>query len=206
MDQWGKTKKQKVNPLEAIRDANRNSLGVINEELVKPLPKDIAKQLFGLTPRSFSGEINPGESLEMKEVFTGEREKNEETQKKLALERRLREEEKVLVERKTNELRIQIRAIHEEIIKLAEVTPNLSQEIQVAALAAPVAPSEYELNFLQHILEFIRSFRKKIEKASIWMASANRRAAKKNVWGAHYKKHGAKYLLSGEHYLTRSAG
>jgi len=122
------------------------------------------------------------------------------------LEKRLRQEDQRLVERRTGELRLQIQAIHEEIQKAMKVTVSLSQEVEVAAFQAPSSTSIYELHFLEHIFSLISSFRKKIENARVWLSSMNRRAAKKNMWGANYKKHGAKYLLSGEHYLQRSAG
>ena len=60
--------------------------------------------------------------------------------------------------------------------------------------------------YCRKLLEFIKSFVKKVEEASVWLHALNKRSAKKNVWGANYKKFGAKYLLSGEHYLQRSAG
>jgi hypothetical protein len=167
------------------------------------------RQLFGRMPRretKFAGEIMPGEALEMNEVYSGKAAENDNLRKAVFLERRMREEDHVLIERRTNELRVQIQAIHEEVIKLAKVTPELSQEIELAAFQAPASPSLYELLFLQKIFEFIKSFRKKIENASVWLSSVNKRSSKKNMWGQNYKKHGAKYLLSSEHYLQRSAG
>src|SRR3989344_4099073 len=192
------TKKPFSTPLELLREVGR--------EQIDPIPAEMARQLFGRREKNFSGEIMPGEAVEMREVYSGKAQINETLQKQLTLERQLRIEDKVLIERRTNELRIQIKAIHEEIIKLAQVTPQLTQELQVAAFQAPVEPSAYELFFLQRIFEFIKSFRKKIEDANIWLSCANRRARRKNVWGQNYKKYGAKYLLSGEHYLQRSAG
>lgn len=170
---------------------------------------DAMEQIFHHPPRikrSFSGEIMPGESIEIKEVFSGKREVQEKEEKKLRIERELLEEEKVLVEKRTRELQLQISAIHEEILKLASVTPKLSREVEIASFQAPADPSSYQLYFLERILQFIKDFRENIEEANVWLMVANQRSQKKNMWGKHYKKHGAKYLLSGEHYLTRSAG
>ena len=166
---------------------------------------EITNQLFGYK-RSVSAEIEMGGSLEMSELLSGRADENKKLRGQVTVERRLREEEKTYVMRKTNELKIQIEAIRTEVLKVAEITPQLSQEVDNAAFAVNSAPSEYELNFLQVLFEFIKSFRKRIESANEWLAISNRRAAKKNAWGANYKKHGAKYLLSGEHYLQRSAG
>lgn len=192
-----KTKKPRTvaNPLELLR-----------EDLFRPMGSEAINQILRRKQKTYQGEIAQGESLEIKEVFSGKRETEENLAHKLVLERNLHEEEQVLVEKKVGELRVQIKAIHEEIIKLAEATPKLSYEVDIAAFQAPVSPTTYELYFLQRIFEFIKGFREKIHEASYWLKAANRRASRKNVWGANYKKHGAKYLLSGEHYLQRSAG
>lgn len=194
-----------ANPLELLRDT-RDSM---KRDLLAPMPAEIARQIFGRVPslnRRFSGEILPGQALEMNDVYSGKAVENEKAQKMYFLEKKLREEDHALVERRTAELRLQIKAIHEEVQKAAKATAQLSQEVQVAAFQAPSSTSIYELYFLERIFDFIKSFRKKIENAGVWLRSANRRAAKKNMWGANYKRHGAKYLLSGEHYLQRSAG
>lgn len=194
-----------ANPLELLRDTQDS----LKRDLLRPMPEEIMKQIFGRAPslnKRFSGEIMPGETVEMKGVYSGKASENEKLQKMYFLEKRLRQEDQALVERRSAELRLQIKAIHEEVQKAAKVTAQLSQEVQIAAFQAPTSESVYELYFLERIFDFIKSFRKKIENANVWLISVNRRAAKKNRWVANYKKHGAKYLLSGEHYLQRSAG
>src|SRR4030043_501414 len=57
----------------------------------------------------------------------------------------------------------------------------------------------------EKLLEFVKSFRKKIEESSVWLHATNKRAEKQNYW-SKFKKHGGKFLLSADHYLTRSAG
>ncbi len=198
-------KKPFANPLELLRDAGQQA----KQDLLEPMPAEIIKQVFGRELRAkknFSGEIMPGQSVELKRVYSGEASEDDKLKKMYLLERRLRQEDETLVARRTAELRVQIKAIHEEIQKAAKATIALAEEVKIASFQAPASESVYELYFLERIFEFIKSYRKKIEKASVWLASANKRAAKKNMWGANYKKHGAKYLLSGEHYLQRSAG
>lgn len=194
-----------ANPLELLRDVGDG----VKKDLLSPMPGEVARQIFGRAPRvdrKYSGEILPGEAVEMNEVYSGRASQEEKLKKMYLLERRLRQEDQALVERRTSELRVQIKAIHEEVLKATQVTIQLSQEVQVAAFQAPSSTSIYELYFLERIFDYIKSFRKKIQNASVWLASMNRRAQKKNMWGSNYKKHGAKYLLSGEHYLQRSAG
>jgi hypothetical protein len=204
-DNSSRKKKNKFNTLEILRDASNEGRKTLNRELVRPISADFARQLFGVK-RTFSGEIEPGGSIEMNDVFSGKYEEIEQAKKVIRVEKRLLEEERIYVEKQTNELRLQIEAIRGEIVKLAEATPELSQETRVAAFSINSDPSSYELNFLQQLFEIIRDFRQKIEDAGVWLSACNARAAKKNRWGYNYKKYGAKYLLSSEHYLSRSAG
>jgi len=205
-----KNKKQKVffnqaNPLESLKEIGGDAVKSLKEDLLVKTPKDFMDQLFG-PHQSFSGEIIAGESLEINEVLTGQHKEKQVLRQRLQLERTLRFEEKESINKKTNELKIQLKAIQEEVLYLSLSTQDLAEETQLAAMQAPVEPGIYHLLFFEKLLEFIKSFRKKIEEAGVWLHATNQRAAKKNSWAARYKKHGAKYLLSGEHYLTRSAG
>jgi hypothetical protein len=195
-----------TNALEALKDIGASTTRSLKEDLVQKVPENFIEQLFGpkLT-RNFSGEINPGEALEISEVFTGRHEEKQKLQRQLTLERRLREEESIRIEKRTNELKIHLKVLMEEITVLAENTQNLGTETQIAAMQAPVEPGVYHIIFFEKLIEFIKSFAKKIEEAGVWLHASNKRAEKKNYW-ATYKKHGGKFLLSGEHYLQRSAG
>jgi len=206
-----KNKKQKstvnqANPLESLKDIGGSVVKSLKEDLVARTPHDFMDQLFGPGPENFSGEILAGESLEISEVLTGEHKEKQLLRQQLQLERTLRIQEKETIEKTTNDLRIQLKTLQEEILILTQSTQDLAEETQMAAMQAPVEPGIYHVLFFEKLLEFIKSFRKRIEEASVWLHATNKRAAKKNAWGANYNKHGAKYLLSGEHYLTRSAG
>ncbi|OGM13671.1 hypothetical protein A3A76_02760 [Candidatus Woesebacteria bacterium RIFCSPLOWO2_01_FULL_39_23] len=196
-----------TNIVESLKDVGDNTVKSIKEDFVGKIPGDFMDQLFGSasTNKNASGEIIPGESLEFNKVLSGEKAEEDRLRQQITFERRLHEEEKVQIQKKTNELRIQLKVISEEIISLAKNTQNLSTEVQIAALQAPIEPGIYHVIFFEKLLEFIKSFRKKIDEASIWLHSSNKRAQKKNYWTS-YKKHGGKFLLSGEHYLQRSAG
>lgn len=204
----GKNQKQfiQANPLESLKDIAGSTAQKMRQEATK-MPQDFMEQLLGMAPKaSFSGEIEPGESLEFKEIFSGEQKIRVEQRKRSFLEKgllqKLVEDERT----KKNELKIQLRVIQEEIINLAEKTEGLAEETEIAVMQAPIEPGVYHVIFFEKLFEFIRSFKKKIEEARVWLHAVNARAAKKNAWGANYSKHGAKYLLSGEHYISRSAG
>lgn len=199
-------RKIQTNALESLKDIGSSSFKSVKEDLVKKAPQDILDQLFGPRTRNYSGEIAQGESLEMRLVFTGQLEKNKKLKKQLEFERTLRIEEHTQVEIKSNELKIQLKFLQEEVLTLAQQTKDLSSEAQIAAMQVSIEPGVYHVIFFEKLIEFLKSFNKKIEEASVWLYASNKRAQKKNVWGARYKKHGAKYLLSGEHYVSRSAG
>jgi len=211
MDKSQKTKAQKVirqtNVLESLKDIGSTTGQSLKRDLFEGGSEDLLKQLFGELPKSkrYSGEITPGESLNLSEVYAGTREENQKLRSQILFERKLSEEEKGLVERKSNDLRLQLHALTQEILSLAKTTQNLGEHVEVAAMQAPVNPGVYHVVFFEKLLEFIQSFRKKIEDASLWLNASNKRAEKKNYW-AMYKKKGSSFLLSPDHYLQRSAG
>jgi hypothetical protein len=191
------------NPLESLRDSGGSETRTSNE-FFRPMADEFMNQILG-RKKKFGGELLPGESIEMRSVFTGKQTEVDRIKGQLVIERQLHQEERVLVEKRSNELKLQIEAIQVEVTKIAKSTPQLAREVEIAALQAPVNMSIYELFFFQHLFEFIKSFREHIENAHVWLSAINTRARKKNMWGANYKKYGAKYLLSGEHYSGRSA-
>jgi hypothetical protein len=207
-DKKNKTKQQKnyQNTLESLKDIPNDTARSLKEDLVQKMPQDALNQIFGGPVRkSFSGEMTAGESLEINEVYSGKREKEEKLKTQLSYERHLRQEEQQLITKKSNELRMQLKVLMEEVITLSENTQELSEEVHIAAQQAPVEPGLYHVVFFEKLVKFIKSFRQRVKEANTWMHAANERASKKGYW-AKYKKYGAKFLLSGEHYLTRSAG
>ncbi len=199
----------RANVLESFKDLGGGVGKSVKEDLLSPMSKDFFNQLFKSRAqnKSFSGEINPGEQMGMKDVFSGNREKEEKLQRQLAMERTLREEERGLFERKMQELGSQLQAIMQEMQAIANTTPQLAQEIKIAAMQAPVNPGIYHLRFFEKLLDFMQAFRKNANEASHWLHAVNARGKKGgNVWGNNYKKGRGSYLLSSEHYLQRSAG
>lgn len=194
------------NVLESLKDLGASSVNQTGD-LLKSTSEDFFKELMGLEIREpkRSGDINPGESLDMKEAMSGTAEENRKLKAQISMERRLSADEKVLGEQKMQELRVQLQSITIEIGKLATSTQNLATETQVAMIEAPAAPGVYHIIFFEKILTFLQSFRKKIDDATLWLSASNKRAEKKNYWNM-YKKKGSSFLLSPDHYLQRSAG
>jgi len=193
--------------LESIKDVGVSTAKTVKKDLLQGTSKDFIQQLLGNYPtKRASGEVFPGESLEFDEVLNGKHAENIKLKRQVQLERGLRQEEEQRSNKKANELKLQLNAIMQEIEALAETTQELGDEVKIAIMQAPIEPGVYHIVFFTKMLEFAKSFRKKINEAVVWLHAANKRAEKKNVWGQRYKKHGAKFLLSSEHYLTRSAG
>lgn len=132
MDDKQKSSKSKKarhkNVLEALKDVGTSTTDSA-KDLAKDTSKDFIRQLLGTQqPRKFSGEVSPGESLEMNEVFAGKREESVELKKQIALERRLRQEEEKMSQEKIGELRVQLQALTVEIQKLAHETSGLAEK------------------------------------------------------------------------------
>jgi len=194
------------NPLEALNKIGEDTVVQIKNEAGN-IATDFVDQLFGINIKGASGEIRPGGSVSMAEIMAAKAAGKTEAKKEVFFERTLIEQERQLNQNKVNELRMQLKVIQEETIIATSKLGNFAKETQIAAMQATVEPGMYHVIFFQKLLEYIRSFKTKIESATNWLGSANKRAAKKgNAWGANYKKHGAKYLLSQEHYVARSAG
>jgi hypothetical protein len=197
---------RKTNVLESIKDLGSGVGGSIKEDLLKGVSKDFLDQILGRKQnKKASADIRAGESLEFNDLLSGKHEENLKLQHQMSLERKLASEDKERSTQKSNELKLQLQALMQEVLSLAKSTQNLGQEVEVAAMAAPAEPGVYHVIFFEKLISFIRSFRAKIDNASVWLHSSNKRAEKKHYWSM-YKKHGASFLLSGEHYSQRSAG
>jgi hypothetical protein len=201
------TQIRKANVLESLADLSTSVTQSVKKDVFAGVSKDILSQILGREnkPKKVSADLKPGESLEVGEFFSGKYEENLKLRNQIALERRLFAEEKAINTQKSNELKVKLQALMQEVLALAKTTQSLGEKVEVAAMQAPAQPGIYHLIFFEKLLEFIRNFRKNIESAGTWLQASNKRAEKKNYWSM-YKKHGSSFLLSGEHYLQRSAG
>jgi hypothetical protein len=196
----------KRNVIESLKDIG-NDFGNQGADLLKGTSEDFFKELMGMNlPKvKRSGEMVPGESLQISEVMSGKEEENRKLRAQISLERNLSSDEKRLSQEKMHELRVQLQSITVEIGKLAASTGNLATQTEIAMVEVPVNPGVYHVIFFEKVLKFLQSFRQKIDQASVWLGSTNKRAEKKNYWSM-YKKKGSSFLLSPDHYLSRSAG
>lgn len=196
------------NLLEGLRGIGSAGLTSLKKDVAQGIPEDFMRQLFGIEKAQAraSGDIRPGQSIELTAAIEEQREENKVLRMKLAQEQRLRSEDKNLFTQRTQELKMELHALSQETLKLAQSTQGLSREVEVAAMQAPANPGVYHVNFFEKLRSFIASFRKKIENASLWLQASNRRAAKRRTFWGQVGQSGSKRLLSPEDYLQRSAG
>jgi len=194
------------NVLESLKDLGGSATGQTTDFL-KSTSEDFLRELLGLSPHKVkrSGELSVGEPVQMNDVLSGREENLQKERKQIHFESTLLSEEAESSRKKNSELTAELQAIMLEIKKVAESTQNLAEVTQASMISAPVEPGIYHLNFFENILEFLQSFRKRIDLATTWLQSANKRAEKKNYW-SQYKKKGTTFLLNPESYSQRSAG
>jgi len=194
------------NVLESLKDLGTGT-GIQTTDLLKNTSEDFFRELLGLSNKKTkkSGELSAGQTLQIGDVMSGKEEQNIKARKQISMERSLLNEEKRVLQEKGSDLKVQLQAIMQEIQKVAESTGNFAEATTASMITAPVEPGIYHIHFFQSILEFLQSFRKRIDLAATWLQSSNKRAEKKNYWNT-YKKKGSSFLLSPDHYSQRSAG
>lgn len=207
--QKGKNHKQvgQQNIIEALVDIGTQAATTLKDEAFKGADF-VDNFLNATTPyekKKYSGDIKPGESVSMKDLLSRGGSEKGQSAASHSFEKQLLNEENALIESKTQELRLQLHAIMQEVKALAQATQNMSQELKVAAMQSPVEPGVYHIIFFEKLMDTIKSFRKKIENASVWLAGMNKRGRKMNFW-SRYKESKSSFLLSPEHYVQRNAG
>ncbi len=208
-----KSKKQKIiqkkNVLEQLGEIGTQATNTIASE-AKKTGEEILRQLLNQKRQEkTSGTLQPGQSLEFKsreEIQSqAQAEANHKLQDQLVFEKRLFNELHQESERKLGELRFKLKVLSQEALNIAKSAGSLGEQSKMALMQDIVVPSEYQINFLQSVIENLIKFRKTIDSTVNWIAEANKRRQKKNYW-SQYKKKGASFLLSGESYSQRSAG
>ncbi len=196
----------KQNVLESLKDLGVGA-GSQTGDFLKNTSEDFFRELMGLSLPKVKrrGDLSAGEPLQMSEVMSEKSDENKHLKAQISMERQLSSDERQVSQKKSNELKVELQALMQEVQKVSESTQNLAEVTQVTMMTAPIEPGIYHITFFQNILEFLQSFRKRIDYTAAWLQSSNKRAEKKNYWSM-YKKKGSSFLLSPDHYLQRSAG
>lgn len=194
------------NVLESLKDLGTGT-SVQTKDFLKNTSEDFIRELLGLTSSKVkrSGELSIGQTVQMGDILSGREEQIGEVKRQATFERRILNEERKTSQEKSESLRVELQAIMQEVQKVAASMENLAVATEASIVSAPVEPGVYHIHFFESILEFLQSFRKRIDLATTWLTATNKRAEKKNYWST-YKKKGSSFLLSPDHYLSRSAG
>ena len=116
-------------------------------------------------------------------------------------------EEKLLLDNRQRELEKNIAELRSEIAALLKATDILDKEVEKITVDPVISVSEYQVNFLGRIKNFIANFRKNISEASLWLDSFTGKKKKRNLFWNNVKNKkagGEQYLFSNEHSAARS--
>lgn len=116
------------------------------------------------------------------------------------------EEERLVFHRKQEEAKLQIKAVQNELQKLAETTQNISIEVKKATVQAIVEPGTYHENFFDRIRRLIELARKKLNESNTWLQLFNHRGKKRSHYWGQVQKSGTKFMLSQERYMVTQVG
>lgn len=167
----------------------------------KKQAKDAA---FGIPSRPQSGDLKAEQPFNF-ENYLKSRERQIESREKQKYERKV-QEERLVFHHKHEEAKLQIKAVQEELKKLASATSGLSVEVKKAVFSAAVEPGTYHENFFDRIRRLIEFARKKIVESKSWMETFNNRSKKRSHYWGQVKKSGTKFMLSQERYMSTQMG
>ena len=200
-----KTKTRKKRPvlsdnfLEKLRELGEDLGDSFAQDVIEGIPSTAADQIFD---RKKSGTLRPNEALSLDEI-----KEREQFRRQLSREFfRVRQEERLVFKQEEQKTRLQIKAIQEELKKLAESTKDLAKEVEIASKLEPVEPGVYHLNFFERLKQAIIIFRKNIEDSANWLTLFNQRAKKRGYYWSQVRKSGTKFMLSAERYTATQAG
>ncbi|HUV42326.1 MAG TPA: DUF5660 family protein [Patescibacteria group bacterium] len=202
MDQGQQKNRKPVlrdNFIENLRDFGSGFGHSIAQDVIEGLPSTALDQI---SQRKRSGTLQPNETLNLKRTQEQERIPYQ-YRREL---NRIRQEERFVFKQSEQKTQLQIKAIQEELKRLALSTKELSKEVEIAATLEPVEPGIYHLNFLERLKRAIELFREKIEESANWLNLFNQRTKKRNYYWGQVRKSGTKFMLSQERYMATQAG
>lgn len=211
-----KSKKQakvlfEESPIEAIRDIGRKTKKMAKDDLVVGTARSVTEQLFGgvlkadkAKGKTISGDIVPGEALEVGKLEEVKKLKKREFGKERAREFAKGEEGFSYYEKE--DTKRQIKEILETLKRLVKESEELKQEFKEAVMETPPQEAgKYHLSFFSFLLRMVSIARKKINESATWLSLFRSRKKERNYW-AMFKKKGTSFGLSGERVVATSTG
>lgn len=195
-----------TNFIEALKDVGSSIKTQTRDATVGTIGSAV-DQFFGaskLSQAPKTGNLSPDKPFNF-EDFLKSRERQVEQTQKQHYERQLRQE-KLVFHRSEEEGKLQIKAIQEELKKLAQATSGLSQEVEKAVFEGVVEAGVYHLSFFAQIRKIIELARKQITESKTWFQFLNHRKKQKSHYWHQVKKSGTKFMLSHDRVVATQAG
>lgn len=192
--------------LEAFKSIGGSLGDSVKEDIFKGTAQSAANQIFNRQPQAFprGGALSPDQKLDFGKILEEEKKKTKEAVR--GFYERTRSREKLVFSQKEEAVKIQIKALREEIKKLIVATQEVAQETEKVALEEVVMPGTYHLNFFEKIRNLLVLARKRIEESRTWLTLWKSRAKRRNYYWAQVRKSGTKFMLSQERYMSTQMG
>jgi len=204
-------------PNKALPETDNSSLSSLKDELVKEWPADFWRQISASSPKNPASrrEIKPGQAISIKDSIQKsalseiQQEQDSYFQQKLDFQRRINLAEASLRLKDRQETTNKINSIREEIRAITRSITQINsqvEEVKTSSQANIDQPSQYQLSFLELLLEFLKDLREKVEEGNSWLAAFQKRSNKRNYFWGQVKKSGSKFLLSSDRTPATQTG
>lgn len=193
------------NPVESLRDLSRGFAGSVASDLGKDSIKTAWDQMLGLGGKQ-SGELKQGEEIILNRKGRSEEPEKLQAEPALNYRREILQREKQTLVENTQEIKVKIEEVLIEIKKLINSSQELRVEFREIEVEERVEkPGKYHLNFLEWLLDIVRSARETVEDGASWLEAFYSKKNKRKYWNM-FKKHGTTFGMSQERSVSTQTG
>jgi hypothetical protein len=174
-----------------------------------PKAKNFSRKTLLEILRDQYGEGGSGGQNNPPNVETRPAQLEEERRRNEALSKRLfefKQQERLIFSAQEKRVELQIKAVREELRRLAHSIAKIDKEVEIATKLQPVEPGIYYLNFFEKLRTFIKEMAQRLDESATWLMAFNKRAKKQNFYWSQVKKSGTKFMLSQERYMATQVG
>jgi len=198
--------KKRSNFAEALLEIGGRTVKSFGKDFIADTADQAVKTFTntGTPPKSISGEISPDQGIDIQDTLKQQEQLTRQEQQKLLRHKEV--QEFGVYNREEEETQLQIKALQEDLKKLAQEMAQMASQVQKAIEEEVVHPGTYHVNFFERLRSFVLTLRKKVSESRNWMALSMQRKKKKNYFWGQVKKSGTKFLLSQERYMSTSGG
>lgn len=158
----------------------------------------------GGMPSGVSGELSPSQPLDLDAKLKEQEVKFREEQAKR--ERHQEVIRQAVYDRQEEETKLQIKALQEELKKLAQEIGTLNADVARAVEEEIVHPGTYHVSFFSQLRQFLVQLRQRVSESRNWLALSGQRRKSRNYYWGQVQKSGTKFMLSQERYMSTQAG